>query len=256
MRDIPIDRITPNPFQPRKAFDRAPLDELQSSIAEYGVLVPIIVRARGDGFELIAGERRWRASAALGMSTIPAIVRAAGDRDTLEVAMVENLQREDLNALEEAAGYQHLIDEYAMSQDEVARRIGKSRPAVANTLRLLSLPESVKAMLADGRLSAGHARALLAAAPALRLELAQRTVDQGLSVRTLERLAGAVTTPPKTASQPHALTPEELDFETRLRQRYGTHTSVVRSGRGGRIELRFTDDEELIRLGDLLLGEA
>jgi ParB family chromosome partitioning protein len=258
LREIPVERITPNPFQPRKAFDRQPLEELQSSIAEYGVLVPIIVRRRGEGFQLVAGERRWRACAALGMTTIPAIVRAGDDRDTLEVAMVENLQREDLNPLEEAAGFQHLIDEYAFSQDDVARRIGKSRPAVANALRLLSLPETVKAMLADGRLSAGHARALLAAPLAARLELAQRTVNEGLSVRTLERLAGAVTTPQaqSAASKLRPLSPEEHDFESRLRRRFGTHVAVVRSGRGGRIEFRFGNEDELIRLGDLLLDET
>jgi ParB family transcriptional regulator, chromosome partitioning protein len=257
LREVPVDRITPNPFQPRKAFDRQPLDELQASIAEYGVLVPIIVRRRGDGFELVAGERRWRACAALQMTTVPAIVRAGDDRDTLEVAMIENLQRENLNALEEAAGFQALIDDHAFTQDDVARRLGKSRSAVANTLRLLSLPDAVKAMLADGRLSAGHARALLAAPPAARVALAERTVNEGLSVRTLERLTGAVATPQgeKAAPKLRALSPEEHAFESRLRQRFGTHVSVVRSGRGGRIELRFGSDDELIRLGDLLLGE-
>ncbi|MGA8534579.1 MAG: ParB/RepB/Spo0J family partition protein [Candidatus Tumulicola sp.] len=256
-REIPVDRITPNPFQPRKAFDRQPLDELQASIAEYGVLVPVIVRTRGDGFELVAGERRWRACAALRMATIPALVRSGDDRDSLEVAMIENLQRENLNPLEEAAGFQHLIDDYAFTQDDVGRRLGKSRPAIANALRLLSLPEPVKAMLADGRLSAGHARALLAAPPASRLQLAERTVNEGLSVRALERLAGAVTTPlsAKAAPRLRPLSPEEHAFESRLRQRFGAHVSVLRSGRGGRIEFRFGSDGELIRLGDLLLGD-
>ena len=257
LREIPVDRITPNPFQPRKTFDRQPLDELQASIAEYGVLVPIIVRRRGDGFELVAGERRWRACAALQLATIPAIVRTGDDRDTLEVAMIENLQRENLNALEEAAGYQSLIDEHAFTQDDVANRLGKSRPAVANTLRLLALPDAIKAMLADGRLSAGHARALLAAPAAARVGLAERTVNEGLSVRALERLAGAVTTPQaeKAAPKLRALSPDEHDFESRLRERFGAHVSVVRGGRGGRIEFRFGNDAELTRLGDLLLGE-
>ena len=165
-REIPVDRITPNPYQPRKSFERDPLDELQASIAEYGVLVPIIVRRRGDAYELIAGERRWRACASLGLATIPAILRTSDDRDALEVALIENLQRENLNPLEEAAGFQHLIDEFGLTQEEVARRVGKSRPAVTNALRLLALPDGVKAMVAGGRLSPGHARALLAAAPA------------------------------------------------------------------------------------------
>jgi ParB family chromosome partitioning protein len=257
LREIPVDRVTPNPFQPRKAFDRQPLDELQASIAEFGVLVPIIVRRRNDGYELVAGERRWRACAALRLPTIPAIVRAADDRNTLELAMIENLQRENLNPLEEAAGFQYLIDEYAFSQDDVARRLGKSRPSVANALRLLSLPDAVKAMLAEGRLSAGHARALLAASPEIRQRLAERTVNEGLSVRALERLAGAVTTlqSKKAAPKLRALSPEEHDFESRLRRRLGTHVSLMRTGRGGRIEIRFGNDEELVRLGDLLLGE-
>jgi len=185
VREIPIDEITPNPFQPRKSFDEATLDELKTSIDEYGVLVPIIVRRRGDGYELIAGERRWRACAALQRPTIPAIVRTSDDRQTLEFAIVENLQRENLNPLEEAAGFQHLIDEYDLTQDELARRLGKSRPAVANTLRLLGLADSIKLMLVEGRLSAGHARALLAVPEEQRVSLAQRAANEGLTVRAL-----------------------------------------------------------------------
>lgn len=255
IRDIPVSEITPNPFQPRKSFDAASLDELKTSIAEYGVLVPIIVRRRGDGYELIAGERRWRACAALLRPAIPAIVRASDDRQTLEFAIVENLQREDLNPLEEAAGFQHLIDEYGLTQEELARRLGKSRPAVANTLRLLGLSDAIKAMLVDGRLSAGHARALLSAAEANRGTLAQRAVDDGLTVRALERLTDVVAPPRPKAPVLRALSPEELDFEARLRERFGTHVAVVRYGRGGRIEFRFGDDGELMRLGDLLLGK-
>lgn len=254
VRDVPVADIKPNPFQPRQAFDAAALEELKTSIAEYGVLVPVIVRRRGDGYELVAGERRWRACAALQRATIPAIVRASDDRQTLEFAIVENLQRENLNPLEEAAGFQYLVDEYGLTQEELARRLGKSRPAVANTLRLLGLPDSIKSMLVDGRLSAGHARALLAAPQEKRAALAQRVVDEGLTVRALERLAS-------TAPQPRAFTParlpspEEREFETRLRERFGTHVSLVRFARGGRIELRFTSEEELLRLGDLLLGD-
>jgi ParB family transcriptional regulator, chromosome partitioning protein len=258
MRQIPVDAITPNPFQPRKTFDRTALDELKASIAEYGVLVPIIVRARGEGFELVAGERRWRACAALELATIPAIVRSSDDRETLEVAIIENLQRENLNPLEEAAGFQHLIDEYGFTQDDVARRLGKSRPAIANMLRLLSLADTIKTMLVDGRLSAGHARALLAAPEHDRLTLAQRAMNEGLSVRALEQLAGAVTTPQaeKSAKRLRSLSPEEHEFESRLREHFGAHVAVIRSGRGGHIEFRFGNDDELVRLGDLLLGES
>ncbi|MGA9946232.1 MAG: ParB/RepB/Spo0J family partition protein, partial [Candidatus Cybelea sp.] len=176
VREIPVTQITPNPFQPRKSFEAGALDELKTSIAEYGVLVPIIVRRRGDGYELIAGERRWRACAALLRPTVPAIVRASDDRQTLEFAIVENLQRENLNPLEEAAGFQYLMDEYGMTQEELARRLGKSRPAVANGLRLLGLSDALKVLLVAGRLSAGHARALLAAPESSRVSLAQRAV--------------------------------------------------------------------------------
>ncbi len=254
VREIPVAEITPNPFQPRKSFDSATLDELKRSIAEYGVLVPIIVRRRGDGYELIAGERRWRACAALMRATIPAIVRTSDDRQTLEFAIVENLQRENLNPLEEAAGFQYLLDEYDLTQEELARRLGKSRPTVANTLRLLSLADAIKTMLVDGRLSAGHARALLSAPEAQRVVLAQRAANEALSVRALERLAAsAAETPPKSPAV-RALSPDERDFEARLRERFGVPAALVRQGRGGRIELRFSGDEELQRLGDLLLG--
>ncbi len=253
VRDIPLHDIVPNPYQPRKTFGAESLDQLTASIAELGVLVPIIVRRRGDGYELIAGERRWRACAALQRPTIPAIVRATDDRQTLEVAIVENLQRENLNPLEEAAGFAHLMDEHELTQDDVAKRVGKSRPAIANALRLLTLDGAIKAMLAAGSLSAGHARALLAAPAEQRFILAQRTVNEGLSVRTLERLANTVPAVGKQAKTAAALSADERDFESRLRERFGTHAAIIRSGRGGRIELRFHDETELLRLGDLLL---
>ncbi|HTU82635.1 MAG TPA: ParB/RepB/Spo0J family partition protein [Candidatus Acidoferrales bacterium] len=255
--EIPVDRITPNPFQPRKHFDDTTLAELQASIAEYGVLMPVIVRRRGQGYELIAGERRWRASAALKRPTIPAIVRDTGDRESLEVAIVENLQRENLNALEEAAGFAFLIEEYGFTQDEVARRLGKSRPAVANALRLLGLPDAIKAMIVSGTLGARHARAILAAPENQRLALAQRAAGEGLTAVAVERIAGQLATPkPRAAAaEARALSADEHDFETRLRERFGTRVALIRSGRGGRLEFRFGDDDELMRLGDLLLGE-
>ncbi|HEY6486936.1 MAG TPA: ParB/RepB/Spo0J family partition protein [Candidatus Cybelea sp.] len=256
VREIPLGQITPNPFQPRKHFAGDALDGLKASIAQYGVLVPIIVRRRDDGYELIAGERRWRACAALQRNAIPAIVRTSDDRETLELAIVENLQRENLNPLEEAAGFQYLIDEHALTQEEVARRLGKSRPAVANTMRLLGLSETIKAMLVNGELSAGHGRALLAAPEAARIPLARRAVNEGLTVRNLERLANADAPARDTDDRvPRRLSPDEDDFERRLRERFGTHVALVRTGRGGRIELRFQNDGELVRLGDLLLPQ-
>jgi ParB family chromosome partitioning protein len=254
MREISVAQITPNPFQPRKHFDESALTELQSSIAEYGVLVPIIVRERPDGFELVAGERRWRACAALQRATIPAIVRKSDDRDALEVAIIENLQREDLNPIEEAAGFQQLLDEYSFTQEDLARRLGKSRPAVANTLRLLALTDGIKAMLVDGRLTAGHARALLSAPEFDRVRLAERAVREGLSVRTLERLAGNSTDASKQTPQ-RQLTSDEHAFESRLRQKYGTYVALRRAGKGGKIEIRFSNEKDLLRIGDLLLDE-
>jgi ParB family chromosome partitioning protein len=258
LQDIPIDRIKPNPFQPRKTFDAEALHDLQASIEEYGVLVPVIVRKRGEGYELIAGERRWRASAALQKPTIPAIVRDSDDKDSLEVAIIENLQRENLNPLEEAAGFQHLIEEYAFTQDDVAKHLGKSRPAIANALRLLTLADVIKVMLVDGRLTAGHARALLAAPEGERVKLAERTANEGLSVRALERLTGAVTTKQAATTTPklRELSPDEHDFESRLRERFGAHVALIRGTKGGRIEFKFTSEGELMRLGDLLLGEG
>ncbi|MGA8576239.1 MAG: ParB/RepB/Spo0J family partition protein [Candidatus Cybelea sp.] len=256
VREIPVGEITPNPFQPRKSFDAGTLDELKTSITEYGVLVPIIVRRREGGYELIAGERRWRACAALMRPTIPAIVRASDDRQTLEFAIVENLQRENLNPLEEAAGFAHLIEVYGLTQEELARRLGKSRPAVANALRLLALSDAIKSMLVDGRLSAGHARALLMAPESARAALAARAASEALSVRALERLTASVSeATPKAVSAARELSPDERDFEGRLRERFGVPAALIRQHRGGRIELRFTSDDELNRLGDLLLGE-
>jgi ParB family transcriptional regulator, chromosome partitioning protein len=251
LREIPVGRITPNPFQPRTNFDATAMDDLKASIAEYGVLVPIIVRKRGENFELVAGERRWRACAALGQANIPAIVRDSDDKDSLEVAIIENLQRENLNPIEEAAGFSSLMDEFGFTQEELALRVGKSRPAVANALRLLALQDAIKAMLVDGRLSAGHGRALLAAPANDRLKLAQRAANDGLSVRALEKLTGAV----KTTNAPRVreLSADEADFEQRLRERYGTHVALVRGGKGGKIEFRFANENELLRLSDLLL---
>jgi ParB family transcriptional regulator, chromosome partitioning protein len=251
LREIPVARITPNPFQPRKHFDEAAMDDLRASISEYGVLVPIIVRKRGENFELVAGERRWRACATLQRPTIPAIVRESDDRDSLEVAIIENLQRENLNPIEEAAGFSSLMDEYGFTQEDLAGRLGRSRPAVANSLRLLALPDAIKVMLVDGRLSAGHGRALLAAPAADRLKLAQRAANDGLSVRALEKITGAVKTP--ASGRVRELSPDEEEFESRLRERFGTHVALVRGGKGGKIEFRFANEDELLRLSDLLL---
>ncbi|MBV8245717.1 MAG: ParB/RepB/Spo0J family partition protein [Candidatus Eremiobacteraeota bacterium] len=255
LAQVPVGSIRPNPFQPRKHFDEEALSELRASIAEFGVLVPIIVRQRGTGYELIAGERRWRAAAALQLSTIPAVVRTSDDRDSLEVAIIENLQRENLNPLEEATGYASLMEDYEFTQERLAERLGRSRPTIANALRLLTLSDAIKAMLADGRLSAGHARAVLAAPEDRRLPLARRAVDEGLSVREVERLANVPVSAPRAPAVTSRLSADEQAFETKLRFRLGTHVALKRGGRGGRIEIRFNNEKDLIRIAEVLLGD-
>jgi ParB family chromosome partitioning protein len=254
LQAIALSRIVPNPNQPRTTFDATALDELRSSIEEFGVLVPIIVRAAGDGYELIAGERRWRAAQMAKLETIPAIVRRADDRESLEVAIIENLQRENLDPLEEAMGFQHLIDSYNFTQEQVAQRVGRSRPAIANALRLLALSDGIKALVRAGKLSAGHARALLALPADRRDDVAARAVRDGLSVRAVERLGATVPVKrPTTAPAPAAT--DGSDWLERLRYKLATHVAAERSGRGGTIAIRYADDDELVRIVDLLLGE-
>ncbi len=257
LQQIPLAKIRPNPHQPRTTFDAAALEELRASIAAFGVLVPVIVRERGDGFELIAGERRLRASQAAGLQTIPAIVRPSDDRESLEVAIVENLQRENLDALEEAMGFAHLMEAYDFTQEQVAERVGKSRPAIANTLRLLSLPDSIKQFVREGKLTAGHGRALLAMPAERRESMARRAVDDELSVRALEKLAQDAAPKRARANTPPQRADGDRDaFVERLRFKFATQVRVVQHERGGTIELRYSDPSDLLRIADLLLGES
>jgi ParB family chromosome partitioning protein len=257
LQQIPLEKIRPNPHQPRQTFDASALDELRDSIARFGVLVPVIVRERGEGYELIAGERRVRAAQAAGLDTVPAIVRAADDRESLEVAIIENLQRENLDPLEEAMGFQHLMEAHSFTQEQVAERVGKSRPAVANALRLLSLSDAVKQHVRDGKLSAGHARAILAMPPERREAMARRAIDEELSVRALEKLGqnGARKRARPSATAQRASADDEA-FVERLRYKFATQVRVVPHERGGTIELRYSDPSDLIRIVDLLLGES
>lgn len=259
--EIAVGSIRPNPQQPRKTFDQGALDELRQSIAELGVLVPIIVRAlpmrdKTQAYELIAGERRWRAASAAGLQTIPAIVREADDRASMEFAVVENLQRQDLDPLEEAMGYQHLIDEYRFTQERLAERLGKSRPAIANALRILALSDPIKARLRSGDLSVGHARALLAVPVERREALAARVEREHLTVRDLERLgAGRRERAGKPVAAPSEKTPDTIDVEKRLRYVLGAPVAIVAGPSGGRIEVRFGDGDDLTRIVDILLRE-
>jgi ParB family transcriptional regulator, chromosome partitioning protein len=255
LQHLPLARISPNPHQPRVTFDAASLDELRASIAAFGVLVPIIVRERGDRYELIAGERRLRAAQSAGLATIPAIVRAADDRESLEVAIIENLQRENLDPLEEAMGFAHLMEAHAFTQEQVAERVGRSRSAIANALRLLSLSDAIKTLVRERKLSAGHARAVLSFPPERREAIARRAVDEELSVRALERL-GAAASPKRERSAPDRRRDADADdLIERLRYRFATHVRVVANERGGTIELRYADAADLLRIADLLLGD-
>ena len=255
LQQIPIADIRPNPNQPRTHFDAQALEELGRSIERYGVLVPIIVRRIGEGYELLAGERRWRASAAIHKPTIPAIVRAADDQTSLEVAIIENLQRQDLGAIEEAMGFAHLMEEYAFTQEQVAERVGKSRPAISNALRLLTLSPAIQAHISCGELSAGHARALLSVSADRREALAEKTIREGLSVRALEDL---LRTAPerKPARHKASRSADDGGFEEQLRLHLGTHVALKRSGKGGKIEIRYADESELIRVAEVLLGRS
>lgn len=260
--EIPVSSIRPNPQQPRKTFEAGALDELRRSIGELGVLVPILVRAlpsrdNAPAFELIAGERRWRAATAAGLASIPAIVRDADDRASLEFAVVENLQRQDLDPLEEAMGYQHLMQEYRFTQERLAERLGKSRPAIANALRILGLSDAIKARLRSGTFSVGQARALLAIPEDRREALAAKVEREHLTVRDIERLGAArrerASAKPVVATQ--TKTPDTLDVEKRLRYALGAPVAIVAGTSGGRLEIRFGDDNDLTRIVDLLLRE-
>ena len=222
------------------------------------MLVPIIVRPVGDRYELIAGERRWRAASAAGLETISAIVLQADARESLEVAIIENLQRENLDPLEEAMGFAHLIETYGFTQERVAERLGRSRSAVANTLRLLALPDGAKALLRGGAISAGHARALLALPPERREAVAQRIARDGLTVRAVESLARpAIREPKSEAAAPRApASNDHYALLERLRYAFAAHVALVPRERGGVLEIRYADEADLVRITDVILGRA
>ncbi len=265
-REVPISAIRPNPHQPRRRFDEEAMASLAASIKELGVLQPVLVRELGDGqFELIAGERRWRAAKRAGRQTIPVLVQQANDLQSLEQALVENLHRQDLNPIEEATAYQQLIDEFSYTHEQVAARVGKSRAAVTNTLRLLQLPAGVQRALAEGSLSAGHARALLGTPDrSLQEQLAQRVVAEGLTVRAVEELvrqssASAVEPAPTVEAQGPASAPAPRDEPAPQRAAEpvgpGAGTMPGRSGEPGRSAVRERLEQPLPDAGVLELEE-
>jgi ParB family chromosome partitioning protein len=250
-----IDQLTPNDFQPRVVLDDARLEELAQSIRSNGVIQPIVVRRVGDRFQIIAGERRWRAAKRAGLLRVPVVVKdvsAGHERSLLEMALIENLQREDLNPLEAAAAYLRLKDEFHLTQEEVAKRVGKDRATVANAMRLLKLPASVREKIRAGELSAGHARALAALASADDQErLADEILRRALSVRQTEKRIAALASPARVKRE-HRRDPFTRDAEERLARRLGTRVRIVRRRRGGRIEIVFGSEEELIGLFERL----
>jgi len=250
---IPMEKLRAGNFQPRKTFPPESLSELVASVREKGVLVPVTVRPTPDGYELVAGERRFRAAEAAGLTSIPAVVRKLTDREALEVALVDNLQRTDLNAIELAEGYSRLMHDFSLNQEQVAQRMGKDRATVANTLRLLKLPAPVRQAVADGRLSAGHARALLSAPPEHVVTVFETVLRRGLSVRETERLCGAAERR-KPARRPAAADEDRKRLEEELSRRGGTRVRLVGTLKKGRIEISYFSAEELDRLFGVLFG--
>jgi len=259
MVELEIGQVRPNPRQPRRAFDDEAIQRLSESVKADGVVQPIVVRDAGDGYEIVAGERRWRAARLAGLRTIPAIVRSADDRELLILALAENVAREDLNPIDQARAYAVLADELDLTQTEIARRVGKSRPAVANTMRLLELPDDVLDLVAAGDLSEGHGRALLlASGQDERSSLARTAVSRGWSVRECEAAAKRAAKPAKREQKrPEGVMDDELAHLAvdAAWQSLGLRASVRRGPRGGRVELHFSSAAELGRIVDQLRAD-
>ena len=252
---LPLHKVEPNPHQPRKDFDDEPLQALADSIALHGVVQPLTVRPLSDGYyQIIAGERRWRAARLAGLREIPAVILEADDKKTMELALIENLQRQDLNAVEEALGYQGLMEDYGMTQEETAARVGKSRPAVANALRLLTLNPQVLEMVRKGQLSAGHARAVLSLKEdRLQILAAQKIVNLGLSVRQAELLCKNMAREPAPRQETFFAVDYVAECEKTLSKRLGRGVRIVNGKRKGRFELEFYGQEDLQVLLDTLM---
>lgn len=250
---IRLKSIKVNPYQPRKIFDENAIEELSESIKEHGVLQPIIVRKVNTSYEIVVGERRFRAAKLAGLLEIPAVVRQLTDEQSMEMAILENLQREDLTPIEEAEAYQKLMDNLSLTQEQLAFRLGKSRPHIANHLRLLSLPDGVRKLIMDGKLSMGHGRTLLGLRKKEQIILtAEKTINEGLNVRQLERLVHKMNedVPRETKTEKKNLFLEEQ--ETNLREYFGTNVSIKKTKNKGKIEIEFFTEEDLERILDLL----
>ena len=252
--EIDINRMDPNKDQPRQAFDEEKLEELSRSIAVHGVIQPILVaRGAAGRFTIIAGERRWRAARQAGLKTVPAIIRDYEKQQLMEVSLIENMQRADLNPLEEAEAMRLLMDMCQLTQESLAQRLGKSRPAVANTLRILSLPQSILDLVREQKITAGHARALLSCKEEARqMKLARQIVKEGLSVRQVEKLAAA---PSVKKAEPKEKEPDLISAETRLRQALGTKVSLQGSVKKGKVVIEYFNAEDLSRIFEIICPE-
>ena len=261
VRDVPLSMVVPSPLQPRTQFVESPLDDLVESIRQHGIIQPLIVRNVDGKYELIAGERRWRASAKLGLATVPVIEREASDRDVLEMALIENLQRENLNPMEEASGYVRLAREFSMKQDEIAARVGKSRASVANAMRLLDLHPDVQLLVAQSLITVGHAKAILSIKDRdSQLLASDQVIRRQLTVRATEKLAQSFldgSSDNKSGELKKNTAPRELDVHiraiaNRLREHLATHVAIQHSTKKGRIEIEYYGDDDLQRLLDLI----
>ncbi len=245
---IRLSEIEPNLSQPRKEFDEAALSELADSIAAHGVLQPLLVRPTLNGtYQIVAGERRWRAARLAGLSEVPVLIKELSDEENDQLALIENLQREDLNAIETAEGYRSLMDKYGMTQEQLSEAVGKSRPAIANSLRILNLPKEIMPMIAEGKISAGHAKAILSAPEEKRIELAKKIAEEGLSVREAERLAAKREAAPKKTAKKEKF-PKNAYFremQIAVSEEMGRDIKITEIGEGGKIEIPFYSREEL-----------
>jgi len=257
--EVEIDSIVPGPMQPRTHFDEASLESLADSIRTHGIVQPLLVRRRDGGYELIAGERRWRAAKLAGITRVPVVVKEVADDNLLEIALIENIQRENLNPIEEAQAYKKLIETVGLTQESLASRVGRDRSYITNYLRLLRLPDDVQHLVKEGRLSTGHARTLLALDHVdLQRRLARQIIDGGLSVRATEQLVQKATEEkPARRSAPQAVDPNIKAAETKLRRALGTQVKILQAADGrGRVEISFFNTQDLDRIYNMLLPHA
>lgn len=252
--NVRVDSIFPNTYQPRKFFNEEALNELSQSIKEHGIIQPITVRKIGEKFELVAGERRWRAAKLAGLKEVPAIIMELTDKDVLEISLIENIQRQDLNPIEEALAYRKLISEFKITQEELSKRIGKSRVAIANTIRLTNLDNRVQQYLIDGIITEGHGRALLAVSnEELQYELAQQVIDDKLSVRELERIIKRISEEKKNENNNKLeLNPYYKELKNQLQNYFGTKVNISNKKNRGKIEIEYYSEDDLQRILDII----